>query len=200
MGIFINPSEGAEEIYTNFSPALKNLYTITISGGNPTAYPLKFSEDIENIVKYHASSIQFNGESINLDRDDFTKKFKLKEGNSFQRADKLTIKWRENSNWAVKRFHENWLDLFYNKSGDYYVSSLGEGFASEKYRNFCINLPYQENTKESPCIWFYNVLPQDTGSFDFAWSSSPSTVEYNISYYVEYWKWGKSKDELILGE
>lgn len=206
MGVFVNPSMGVNEIYTNFIPALKNLYTVSISEDSAG---LSFSENIEKkLILYQASSVQFGEESLELTRDNFTKKFKLASGSgegSFKRSNTLTITWREDNNWSVKKFHEAWLGLFYDKEKDCYKSidwrtGKREPFnnAASRYKNFTITLPFSGSAK-NPQIEFINVLPQNTGGLDLAWGSSPSAVEYTLTYFVENWRWVESSDQINLG-
>ena len=115
MGNFI--SKGSiNEIYNNFNPAFDNLYKIELYDASGT------NKDIpeNNYISFHATSVSMNGESLQLERNVVTKNFTLPSNGGFTRADTFTITWRENEDWAVKKYHDDWLAMFYNKENDCY--------------------------------------------------------------------------------
>lgn len=109
--------DSVTELYNNYKPAYNNLYEVII-------FDSKISDtlDITDYIKFHASEIGFNSESLGLTRNEVTKQFQLNGSKAFTRSDTLTIKWNENEDWLVKKYHEAWLGMFYNKDEDYYYS------------------------------------------------------------------------------
>lgn len=190
MGSFFNDknyTEGSSNIYLNYQPALKNLFTIII---------FDYSESSDNKIvgdsgccRFYASSITFNGESLKLERNSVTKDFSYSDnGSPYTWTDKLDITWYEDSDWSVKKYHEKWMSKFYDKEKDCYKSYDDSEEASNNLsRTFKIIFPY---TKEQEGLWFHKVYPSNSGNFDLAWGSS-SQVTHTLSYYPTSWEWIK---------
>jgi hypothetical protein len=197
-------------IYTDFNPAMKNLYTVEIYDANSMSVsPGIRSSQVDSMndyLKYHATKIEFGGEALDLERDSVTHKFKLKKDNSFQWVDELKITWQESDDWKVKKYHENWLSNFYDKdTGCYKSQGYGTVFdddtnsttvvsaASSLYRIFKIILPIPATNRSTelkfPCIRFNNVLPKNVGDLSLEWTNNPSLISHSLSYYVESWSW-----------
>lgn len=180
------------ELYTNYKPAYNNLYEITISGGD---HP----EDINNYIKFHATSVGFGDETIGLTRNDVTKQFQLNDTNAYKRADTLTIVWRENEKWAVKKYHEDWLSMFYNKEKDCYLSYSDSDAINKLYRTIIITLPkngtFGDNTETGyNKIKFEKVLPAGAPGLNLAWSTQANIITHSLNYYVTDWGWVKDSD------
>ena len=176
-------------IYKDYTPAIKNLYEIFI---------LSEEDTISNLLKYHATSVSFNGEKLNLIRHEGTKNFAF-SNSPYERTDTLTITWRETSDWSVKKFHEDWISLFYDRSKDQYISTeYGTSLeGNQRTKTFKITLPHLQKSESYDQLYFYGVLPCETGGLDLAWSSSPSIVTHTINYYVKYWDYGESFGNII---
>lgn len=188
----INESTLAE-LYTNYKPAYNNLYEITISGG-------EHQEDVANYIKFHATSVSFGDETLGLTRNAVTKQFQLNDSEAYKRADTLTITWRENESWAVKKYHEDWLKLFYNKEGDYYNSCSSEKDINNLYRTITITLPkdgtFGENTEKGyDKIKFEGVLPSSAPGISLAWSTQANIISHSLNYYVTNWGWVEDSSE-----
>ena len=54
-----------------------NLYTVEISSPSTEEISIE-GFNLENYIKFHATKVSFNGESLSLERDPITKRFKLK--------------------------------------------------------------------------------------------------------------------------
>lgn len=192
-------------IYTDFNPAVKNLYTVEIYGANSASDKPFEVAAMNDYLKYHATKIEFGGESLDLERDSVTHKFKLKKSNSFKWVDELKITWQESDDWRVKKYHEDWLSNFYDKNTGCYKSQVQGTFieedgnittvstASSLYRIFKVILPVPASNRDSeltfPCIRFNNVLPKNVGDLSLEWTNSPSLISHSLSYYVESWSW-----------
>ena len=149
---------------------------------------LSSTEDINNYLKFQSPSVVFNGESLNLERNAATKKFQI---TGYTRTDTLTVEWREADDWRVKRYHENWIALFYDRDNDQFVShdnAVEDGL----YRMITIKLG------NGLGIRFYNVIPQNNGNISLTWNPSPSIVSHSISYYIEDWEWLDNLEEESL--
>ena len=60
-----------------------------------------------------------------MKRNEITKRFQFTD-NPYKRTDEINITLRENEEWGVKRYHEEWLAQFYNKEEDHYISAKTE--------------------------------------------------------------------------
>ena len=114
---------GRDYIYSNYDPAYTNTYIVKISNP-PTG--IAISEDL----CYLAKSIAFQGETLNLVRDDFTKEFKLSGDTPYNWVNAVTITWNETSFWEIKQFHDRWMGMFYDKEKDVYLSGVA-GYAGK---------------------------------------------------------------------
>lgn len=179
--------DSVTELYDNYKPAYNNLYEVLIFDskvtGNSNIY------DVENYIKFHAINISFNGESLGLTRNEVTKQFQLNDTQAYKRSDTLTIQWEENEDWLVKKYHDTWLSLFYNKEKDYYYSH-DENSRKQLYKTIKVVLPKSNAfSGECDCITFINVLPNNTPGLNLSWGASASIVNHSLTYYVTDWKW-----------
>lgn len=201
LGISID-SSALTSIYNDYNPAYKNLYTVYI-------YPRSSAVEDESIashIKFHTLNVSFNGESLGLTRNAVTKKFQLNANNPYTWSDTLTITWRESDTWKVKKYHEDWLKLFYDKNNDCFLSyptasaatnALNGHTVDSLYRTIKITFPTsskESNGGQGPLdtIVFNDVLPSNVGDFQFGWSSSPDIVTHSLKYFVCDWKWESS--------
>lgn len=178
------------DLYTNYTPAFNNLYKIEMS--NPKG------ESSDSLVKrnyttLHAFNVQFGGESLQLTRNTVTKQFQLNDTDAYKRTDTLTIQWREDEDWSVKRYHENWVAMFYDKENDHYISYTSDT-VDYLYRTFTITLPKNRTIGEDTStgyrqIKFSGVLPQDAPGLNLGWSTQANIVSHTINYYVTSWEW-----------
>ena len=171
--------KGRDYIYSDYDPAYTNTYIVKIS-----KYPegIAISEDL----CYLAKSIAFQGETLNLVRDDFTKEFKLSGDTSYNWVNTVTITWNETSFWEIKQFHDKWLGMFYDKQRDVYLSGN-----SKRYVDFDIRLypdwsyNYEDDSSKCVRIQLINCLPAKTGDVNLGWTPSPSVVNHAINYYPQ---------------
>lgn len=183
--MIVNNADGLTEIYQS-SYAFGNLYTVEIYNQGTTILSSDSGNDTDSMsqyLKFQSPSVSFNSESLNLERNDVTKKFQVRSSDAYAWTDELSITWREADDWRVKKYHEEWLDLFYDKSIDRYRSHT-DASSEGLYRNIKIKLD------KGLLIVFYNVIPKNSGDFNFSWSDSPNVVSHQITYYVEHWQWG----------
>ena len=116
MNLYTSTNEALTEIYDSYYPQYDNLYTVEISSPSTEKISIE-GFNLENYIKFHATKISFNGESLSLERDPITKRFKLKNTDSYSRTNTLDITWRECDGWKVKRYHDSWVGLIYNRKG-----------------------------------------------------------------------------------
>ena len=75
MDLDILTNEALIELYDNYTPQYSNLYKVEIfSNGYTTALD---GINLKDYICFHTTKVLFNGESLSLDRDSVTKKFKL---------------------------------------------------------------------------------------------------------------------------
>ena len=180
--MIVNNANGLTDIYqTRY--AFGNLYKIEIYNQGSDIEDASIDTDTFKLyANFNATSVQFPEETFNTTRNSVTKKFQIDGDEPYKWADTLTITYRESEQWQVKRYHEEWLSLFYNKETDKYRShndSINEGL----FRNISVFLPDDKK------ITFYNVIPSNVGSFNFSWGESANIITHTITYHPEYWQW-----------
>lgn len=196
MDLDILTNEALIELYDNYTPQYSNLYKVEIfSNGYTTALD---GINLKDYICFHTTKVSFNGESLSLDRDSVTKMFKLKNQDSYTRTNTLSLSWRECDGWKVKRYHDKWMGLIYDRKNDCYKSFdiKGEDTASRLlYRKIRVTFPYniKENPKEEAYIDFFDVLPSNSGNIALEYNTTSSIMTHNIDYYVT--DWGFSWDE-----
>ena len=196
MDLDILTNEALIELYDNYTPQYSNLYKVEIfSNGYTTALD---GINLKDYICFHTTKVSFNGESLSLDRDSVTKKFKLKNQDSYTRTNTLSLSWRECDGWKVKRYHDKWIGLIYDRKNDCYKSFdiKGEDTASRLlYRKIRVTFPFniKENPKEEAYIDFFGVLPSNSGNISLEYNTTSSIMTHNIDYYVT--DWGFSWDE-----
>ena len=196
MDLDILTNEALIELYDNYTPQYSNLYKVEIfSNGYTTALD---GINLKDYICFHTTKVLFNGESLSLDRDSVTKKFKLKNQDSYTRTNTLSLSWRECDGWKVKRYHDKWIGLIYDRKNDCYKSFdiKGENTASRLlYRKIRVTFPFniKENPKDEAYIDFFGVLPSNSGNISLEYNTTSSIMTHNIDYYVT--DWGFSWDE-----
>ena len=159
----------------DFTPAITNLYEVSIIGSTDDS-------DFNSYAKLHATEITFNGERITFERNPVNKAFYLGSGVTsapYTRTDEVVITWREDSNWTVRKYHEKWIEAFYDKKTDTFQSQEN---ASSLYRTFVITFPGKNYVHK---LKLTNVLPTNMGDFHLQWTDAPSTTTHSITYKVE---------------
>ena len=196
MDLDILTNEALIELYDNYTPQYSNLYKVEIfSNGYTTALD---GINLKDYICFHTTKVLFNGESLSLDRDSVTKMFKLKNQDSYTRTNTLSLSWRECDGWKVKRYHDKWMGLIYDRKNDCYKSFdiKGEDTASRLlYRKIRVTFPYniKENPEGEAYIDFFDVLPSNSGNISLEYNTTSSIMTHSIDYYVT--DWGFSWDE-----
>ena len=170
-------SEGNANIYKEFKPASKNLFEIELMDTNTAGAYIGTGFDPEAIntyARFHAVDVKIDDEYLSLKRNPISKLFQVSENESYIWADKLTIKWRESSDWEVRNYHEWWISSIYDKENDVYRASA----IHNPYRTIIINLP---GSYKLECE---GILPRNIGRIDLAWGKGGSIVEPQLDYYV----------------
>ena len=190
-----------------YTPALSNLYEIDVyagalaatnsTGSSSMSIESGSGERFKYFASFHAVDITINGESITFERHPVTKTFYLGSGSVTQspytRADEISITWRESNDWFIKRYHEAWISMFYNKDSDTFKSVDGDS-VSNLYRTFKIKLPYLTGNRNHLTLVAENVLPMSTGNMNLSWSNNPNLITHAMSYKVERLYWENAPD------
>ena len=100
----------------NFRPALNNVFEVYFIY---TGEQREIDSEFSNITAFTCSSVNFNGEEIDIARHDITKFFYMKD---FKRQDSLKLTFLETKDRIVRRYHEDWLSCFYNREKDCFKS------------------------------------------------------------------------------
>ena len=189
MNLYTSTNEALTEIYDSYYPQYDNLYTVEISSPSTEKISIE-GFNLENYIKFHATKVSFNGESLSLERDPITKRFKLKNTDSYSRTNTLDITWRECDGWKVKRYHDSWVGLIYNRKDDHYWSQdvpLAGNLNNKIYRTITITFPYEMNSPirerqnsinsedysyRELKLRFSEVLPNTTGNISVGYSTT----------------------------
>ena len=193
----IGPSEFTT-IYREFVPAISNLYTIEIFGA--AGYDDNLVSSMTDYLKFHSPTVSFPEETLTLERDSITKTFKVQASGAYQRANELTVTWREADDWRVKKFHELWLAKFYDRKKDCFISySRSELAVVGLAKKIKITLPFPKSptiTSRSPepgissnHILEAFIMPHNTGGISLGWGTSPSLITHSMTYYLLDWNW-----------
>lgn len=155
------PSSDIAELIS-WKPAYKNEFYAII-------------DDIPN-TQFLVSSVSFAGSKLTLTRHNVSKLFTL---DKFNRADDVTITWREDSGYSVRSLHQDWFKKFYNEKEDYYISHEG---TPNVYKSMSVHLG------NGLVLRLNNLLPTSIPDLQLSWSS-PSITEYSLTYKVTTWEW-----------
>lgn len=163
-----------KSLFSEYKPAYSNIFTIRAFSG--------FKEDISNYSTLHATSLTFTGAGITLKRHNVTKLFAL---SNYQRSDEVTITWREDANFSIRDFHQNWIKKFYDEVNDCYISySSKKEVKSNLAKDFKVYLP------NNITLHLKDVYPQKIPELSLSWETS-GIISYSITYYVTSWEWNK---------
>lgn len=198
----INTLDGSSlaSIYNDYKPAFKNLYVVEMTYQNENEDGIS-EYNISNYIKFHAVDVSFGDETLNLERNPVTKKFQLKTSDQYSWSDTLRITWRESEDWMVKRYHEDWMKMFYSRENDTFYSyprtgSNGQSISTDSlFRKIKVRLPVtiEGNKRIEHIAIFENVTPQNIGQLGFGWSTSGEIIQHQMTYYVESWHWEHSE-------
>lgn len=196
-------SSDISELYNNYSPAFKNLYSVEIFDYDLSNSQVKnnymgstnsakssyhdYRIGISSLIRFHSTSVKFNGETLNLERNSITKRFQVPIQNGYTLSDTLNITLRENDAWQVKRFHEQWMNEFYDREKDCWKSASDED-VKKRYKRIRVALPYSSKYGDYPVINFI-VLPSNPGNIDLGWGQQSEVISHSITYKVENWRW-----------
>lgn len=170
----ITPYSNAITTLTSYQAAYKNdfeVQDISVS-----------RHDLAEHAPLHAVSVKFAGAKLTLERHDITKLFSFSK---YQRTDDVTITWRESKDFLVRRYHQDWLSLFYDETKDRYVSL--DNKTPEAYglaRSFRILLPGGYH------ITLSGLFPISIPELDLNWSDN-AIIQYTMTYKVTSWAWGE---------
>lgn len=202
MNLSTMTQEALTELYDKYIPQFDNTYKVEIFPYGNSSSIKGINLDIDTYICFHATKVSFNGESLSLERDPVTKKFKLKNTDSFSRTNTLSLTWRECSGWKVKRYHDAWMGLIYDRENDCYnsfpINKPEEDTARNKlYRNIRVTFPYETSSSRDDreiYVDFLDVLPNTSGSIDVGYNSTSNIVSHTINYYVTDWKFSVPSD------
>lgn len=146
------------------------------------AYKNEFYAIIDGIpnTQFLVSSVSFAGSKLTLTRHNVSKLFTL---DKFNRADDVTITWREDSGYSVRTLHQDWFKEFYDEINDCYKSHDN---TLNVYKNMSVYLG------NGLVLRLNKLLPTSIPDLQLSWSS-PSITEYSLTYKVTTWAWGWSK-------
>lgn len=179
MALLGNVSSNNIKKLFDYKPAYGNMFTVYVYAGSS----IGLSSDVASYSGLHATSIKFAGAQLTLKRHNVSKLFSLEK---FQLSDLVTITWREDSEFFVRKMHQEWLASFYNKEKDHFISYDSQ-LEANKHLTRTIKIVLQNGYE----IKLEGVLPQSIPDLDLSWESS-NVVTYSLTYYVPKWSWIKN--------
>ena len=188
-----------EYLYNQYKPAYNNLYEVTLTYGlgagnsdfkNKWSFNNDSNQSFSNYIRFHATDVDFGGESIAMVRNAVTKNFTLSSQNAYSRNDTLKITWREDADWKVKKFHEDWVSLLYNREEDHFNSVDN---AEDLYMTVKVRIPIESST-ENNTIVFEGVFPNNVPGIKLTWATAPTVVTHGMIYYVTRWYWENNNE------
>jgi len=154
-------------------PALSNLYEVAF-------------QDMENISVLHCSEINFPGLQLSFERHLGTKKFALE---NCQLPEEVTITWREDYKHSVRRFHENWFALFYDRNNDKFISATNDTDALKRYKTAIVTIQdLRGSLYKVGRLYLIDMLPTKIPDLSLGWAND-AVMEYQLSYKISDWKW-----------
>jgi len=168
-------------ILANWQDFAPNLFEVTLFGDVNT-----------QVVKYYCTALEFNGAGLDLERHDLTKKFVVKE---YKFSDQISVTWREDSAWSVRRYHLDWLEQFYDIASDSYVTK-----PDGKKRSMTVNFQRFDPKKKRPSldtlittvsITFTGITPTKMPDIKAGWdtdSSAEGSSTISILYNIDNWE------------
>lgn len=176
----------------NFRPALNNVFEVYFI---KTGTQREIDSEFSNITAFTCSSVNFNGEEIDIARHDITKFFYMKD---FKRQDHLKLTFLETKDRIVRRYHEDWLSCFYDRKRDFFKSyDTKEEAQAALQRDVKVKFPKDERS-----MWvlsFGGVMIKQTPGIELKWGE-PSIVTLPLSYVVSSWDLKEERGEFLPGE
>jgi len=151
-------------------------------------FEVQFYDDfLKKFNRYYCSSVNFPGVQLVYNRAITTKLFTLE---NYQYADEVTITWRETYNHEVRKFHEDWIKLFYDKEKDAYISAKSPTDIAKRFKTATVFIHATSKTSIYNVLklTLINMLPMKTPELDVDWSKT-NFMEYSITYKIEDWNW-----------
>lgn len=206
MNLSTMTQEALTELYDKYIPQFDNTYKVEIfpNGNNHSIGNI----NLDNYICFHTTKVSFNGESLSLERDPVTKQFKLQNTNSFNRTNTLSLTWRECNGWEVKRYHDAWIGLIYDRNNDRYHSfpiDKNNNKTAQKvlYRNIRVTFPCQtsfSSKDKEAYIEFMDVLPNTSGSIELGYNTTSNIVSHTINYYVTDWSFSSNNEQEVISQ
>lgn len=177
------------EALKKWVPAADNLFEVRIASSGSEF-------DVRQYAILHCTKVRFAGSGVEFSRHKTTREFVV-EG--YQPADEVTITWRENRNLDVRRFHEDWQALFYDREKDQYISTGARTSAKGKASRLKkLSIVIQASPsklvstdEEFPAVRtlvLEDVMPPMTPELELDWAAG-NAVEYSLTYKVGKWYW-----------
>lgn len=158
----------------NHTPAFDNLFEASIYYGDSA------EDAMTAYSKLHVVSLDFKGPQLVLKRHETAKLFTLQ---NYQLGDSVTITWREDAQFSVRKFHQEWLHKFYNEDRDCFISYDNVNEANKNLSRV-IKIKLQNGHQ----VTLSGVYPQKIPDLKVDWNSK-SNVQYTLTYYVTSWEW-----------
>lgn len=138
----------------------------------------------------HCSRISIPNASLTLSRHSAMKYFTL---DGYAPIDEISITWREDSTYAVHKFHKKWFAKFYDEEYQCYISDKIPGDPnSGRLRDAKITLQKSvadsSELKKAYELQLFGLIPCFVPGLELDWAK-PGATEYTISYKVYSWKW-----------
>lgn len=153
-----------------FQPAFKNLFEVTFGDLGPEGYETKF----------FCHRVSLPGTKISFERPKNFYEFFM-EG--VTPISEITIDWQETETYDVRRYHEEWLSLFWDRDTFRYQSTPTEKSTDNRYRTATIHVFSSSNSRRSMSVQLIKLLPTQIPDLLLGFDSADA-VEYSITYKV----------------
>jgi hypothetical protein len=183
------------DILNKWRPLPQNLFEVVFEESDVTGTPLASSTVGTSIL---CKAVTLGDTSLSFTRNELINTFKI---DSFKQVDTITIEWWEDAKLSVRKFHEEWFDLFFDR--DLWAFKSGNG--EKRYKTARIVLPIMESVEDVnietlserrandthyAIITLQDLLPTNIPALSFSFGKSEPisyTMQYKIKKYnIEY--------------
>ena len=135
-------------------------------------------------TKFFCSGVSFPEIKLEFNKPGNIRDFFLED---YTPPTEVTIDWVERSDWAIRRYHQEWFDLFWDRRQYRFISSGADtpDRTTDRYRTARITV-YNSIGETTGFLELYDLLPMNIPQLSLSFESSEA-LKYSISYKVGDW-------------
>jgi hypothetical protein len=164
--------------WKDFNP---NLFEMTLFGKDD-------KDEIEH-VKFFCKGFKINGMGFVLERNYANKEFFI---NNYKLADTLTIEWRENQDLYIYKYHQKWLDSYYNRVKDHFIVGANPKknatIVFQKIEKTADKFTATDDFTTTFTFHFVGLIPENVPDLEGGWDRSGEVIR-SISYKFDSWSY-----------